>query len=122
MEKEAIAELLTALRLTGKTEVAASVERKYLSSGYAEAKKTFLWGDIKELQDRAKNGRLPAASVEIAADYALLGEKDRAFEWLNKAFRDGEGALFLIRVDDRLEPLRSDSRFQELLRRLGVPP
>lgn len=121
MQKEAIAELLTALRLTGKKELALSVERKYLSSGYAEAKKTFLLGDIKELQNRTKNGRLPASSVVIAADYALLGEKDRAFEWLDKAFREGEAALFLVRVDDRFEALRSDPRFQDLLRRLGVP-
>jgi TolB-like protein/DNA-binding winged helix-turn-helix (wHTH) protein len=120
MQKEAIAELLTALRLTGKTEVAASVERKYLSSGYAEAKKTFLWGDLRETQRRAKNGYPGPHASEIAALYAQLGEKDRALEWLDKAFRDGE-ILVYLKVDDHFEALRSDPRFQELLRRLGLP-
>jgi tetratricopeptide (TPR) repeat protein len=119
MQKEAIAELLTALRLVGKKELALSVERKYLSSGYAEAKKTFLWGDLRETQRRAKNGG--AHAREIAALYAQLGEKDRAFEWLDKAFRDGEIPVYL-KVADGFETLRSDPRFQELLRRLGLPP
>jgi tetratricopeptide (TPR) repeat protein len=119
MQKEAIAELLTALRLVGKKELALSVERKYLSSGYAEAKKTFLWGDLRETQRRAKNGG--AHAREIAALYAQLGEKDRAFEWLDKAFRDGENPVYL-KVADGFETLLSDARFQELLRRLGLPP
>lgn len=57
MQKEAIAEWLTALRFSGQKDLAEQVERKYVSSGYSEAKKTFLWGDIKEKQKkRARNG------------------------------------------------------------------
>ena len=122
MQREAIAELLTALRLADKKELAVSVEQKYLSSGYPEANKTFLWGDIRETQRRAKSGYLPARATAIAADYALLGEKDKAFEWLEKAFRENEAALGSLKVDDRLDGLRSDPRFQDLLRRLGLPP
>ncbi len=120
MQKEAIAELLTVLRLAGKTKLAVSVQRKYLSSGYAEAKKTFLWGDLRETQRQASYPGPHAYA--IAALYAQLGEKNRAFEWLDKAFRDGEGPLLLIKLDDRFEALRSDPRFQDLLRRLGLPP
>ncbi len=52
--------------------------------------------------------------------YAALGEKDRAFELLNKRFENRKvrpGAL----VDPRLDPLRDDPRFQELLRKVGFP-
>jgi TolB-like protein len=120
MPKEAIAELLTALRLAGKKELAAVVERKCLSSGYPEGKKTFLWGDLREKQQRARNGFIQASW--IAADYALLGEKDKAFEWLEKAFRERDVLLVYLKVEDSFEPLRSDPRFQDLLRRMGLPP
>jgi tetratricopeptide (TPR) repeat protein len=121
MEKEAIGELLTALRLADKRELAAVVEQKYLSSGYAEAKKTFLWGDIRETQRRAKEG-LPEHATAIAGDYALLGEKDKAFEWLEKAFQENEAGVGFLKVDEHFEALRSDPRFQDLLRRIGLPP
>lgn len=119
MQKEATAELLTALRVGGK-QLATVVERKYVSSGYAEAKKTFLRSDIKETQQRGRDGVLQA--YWIAADYALLGEKDKAFEWLERAFRERDVAFVYLKVDDSFEALRSDPRFQDLVRRLGLPP
>ena len=54
--------------------------------------------------------------------YAGLGENDRAVEWLEKAFQDRSWLVTCLGVDPLLDGLRSDSRFQELLRRLGLPP
>ena len=120
LQKEAIAEWLTALRFAGEKDLAEQVERKYVSSGYSEAKKTFLWGDIKEKQKtRARNGF--GQADWIAADYALLGEKNQAFEWLDKGFREG-GVAWDLKVSDHFELLRSDPRFQDLVRRMGLPP
>jgi TolB-like protein/DNA-binding winged helix-turn-helix (wHTH) protein/Tfp pilus assembly protein PilF len=119
MQNEAIAEWLTALRFAGEKDLAEQVERKYVSSGYSEAKKTFLWGDIKEKQKtRTRNGFGQAGW--IAVDYALLGEKNKAFEWLDKGFREGDIAWDL-NVNDHFELLRSDPRFQDFLRRLDLP-
>jgi len=119
MQKEAIAEWLTALRFSGQKELAEQAERKYVSSGYSKAKKTCLWGDIKEKQEkRARNGFGQAGW--IAVDYALLGEKNKAFEWLDKGFREGSIAWDL-KVSDHYELLRSDPRFQDFLRRLDLP-
>jgi len=119
LQKEAIAEWLAALRFAGEKDLAEQVERKYVSSGYYEAKKTFLWGDIKEKQKtRARNGF--GQTGWIAADYALLGEKNKAFEWLDKNFREGDIAWDL-KVSDHFELLRSDPRFQDFLRRLDLP-
>ncbi len=120
MRKEAITEVLTALRLAGKKDLAVLVEQKYLSSGYAEARQTWLRGDIRELQRNAKDGQIP--SFLIAGDYALLGEKDKAFEWLEKAFQERDPDLINIKTSDKLADLRSDPRFQDLLRRMGFPP
>ena len=58
----------------------------------------------------------------LAAIYAALGEKDRAFEWLEKSCQEREIPLFTIRRDPALEPLSSDPRFADLLRRMGLKP
>jgi hypothetical protein len=119
MQKEALDELLVVLRIRGEKELAALVEQKYLSSSYLEAKKTFLQGDVRQLQRAAR-----LDPVWIAADYAALGEKRKAFEWLDKAFQMHASGLPYVKVDHRFEfeALRPDSRFQDLLRRMGLPP
>ncbi len=119
MQREALAELLDAMRLGGENELAAFVEQKYRSSGYSEAKKTFLRGEILEAEK--KTGR-EAGPLWIAADYAALGKKDKAFEWLDKALRRRNPNLIFIKTEDRFEALRSDPRFRDLLRRIGLPP
>jgi len=121
-QNEAVAEWLTALRLAGKEEVAALVERKYRLSGFAEARKTLLRGDLRETQRRVDGAYPRPFALEVAADYALLGEKDNAFEWHNRAVREREGPLMYLMVDDRLEALRSDPRFRDLERRIGLLP
>jgi len=79
---------------------------------------TFLWGDLREKQKRAKKGQ-PALALAIAGDYASLGEKDQALDWLEKSFQEHEGDLMYLNVDDRFAALRSDPRFQNLLHLIG---
>src|SRR5439155_9076866 len=69
---EAMTEWLTALRLSGKQEVVASVEHAYRSSGYAAAKRAYLRGDLHEALRRAQNGYPRPRPLDVAADYALL--------------------------------------------------
>jgi TolB-like protein/Tfp pilus assembly protein PilF len=57
----------------------------------------------------------------VAYVYAALGDADAAFEWLEKAYERRSLQLTLIRVTPALDPLRSDPRFQDLLRRIGFP-
>ena len=52
--------------------------------------------------------------------YAELGEKDKALETLNRMYEERAGELLWIKVDPRFDKLRSDPRFQDLLRRLGL--
>ena len=60
-------------------------------------------------------------SVSIATIYVALGDTDAAFEWLERAYQRRSQGLPQIRVDAFLDPLRSDPRFQDLLRRIGFP-
>ncbi len=75
---------------------------------------------LDELKDRSKQENVPA--VWIAIIYAGLGEKDRALEWLHKAYERHETFLVGLNTDPRLDNLRSDPRYQDLARRLGLPP
>jgi TolB-like protein/DNA-binding winged helix-turn-helix (wHTH) protein len=118
---EALAEWLTVLRIGGKEELAASVEQAYRAYGYAKAKRTYLLGGAAEAERRALAPYPRALLWDVAADYALLGDKDRAFEWLTRSFREGEFDVTYLAVDERLEGLRADPRFRELARRIGLP-
>ncbi len=91
-----MAEWLMALRLGGKEEVAASVDSVYRASGYAVARRTYLLGDLRQAERRAQNAYPRPPSFDIATDYALLGEKDRAFAWLERAFREREGLMMFL--------------------------
>jgi hypothetical protein len=50
-----------------------------------------------------------------------MGETERAFEWLDKAYVEHASFLIHIPWDPRLDPLRSDPRFSGLLARIGLP-
>ena len=58
---------------------------------------------------------------EIATTYLALGKRDEAFGWLEKAYEARSICMAWLRVDPRLDPLRSDPRFQDLVRRVGLP-
>jgi hypothetical protein len=53
--------------------------------------------------------------------YARLGQTDLALEWLEKAYRSRQHDLAFLKVNPQLDSLRSDPRFQDLLRRIGLP-
>jgi hypothetical protein len=57
----------------------------------------------------------------LAIAYAGLGDKDRGFEWMETAYRERAAWLTFLKVDPALDPLRSDPRFADLLRRIGLP-
>ena len=55
----------------------------------------------------------------VARIYADLGDKDRAFSWLEKAWQERDGNLLFLRLDEGWEPLREDPRFADLASRVG---
>ena len=58
----------------------------------------------------------------MGALYGRLGDKDRAFEWLEKGFKAREAFMPFLKSEPSLDPLRSDPRFADLLRRMRFPP
>lgn len=85
----------------------------------ATGKRTEALAIIKQLED--KYGRKEAIGQYIAAVYVGLGEKDKAFEWLEKDFQARNGKLPEIRWQLQFESLRDDPRFKDLLKRMKLP-
>ena len=74
---------------------------------------------IEARQAQRKAGYLSA--YKIAELYADLGDKEQAFRWLNTAYQERDGKVESLKVDFLLDPLRSDPRFAELVRKMGLP-
>ena len=60
------------------------------------------------------------ALSKVAAAYAALGEKDKAFVWLERAVSAFEWDSLFLKVEPKFDPLRDDPRFQDLLRRMNL--
>jgi len=63
----------------------------------------------------------PVSSGAVALTYAALGDKDKAFLWLEKAYDENSSFMTSLKFWSVFDPLRSDQRFVELLRRVGLP-
>ena len=61
------------------------------------------------------------SAYDIAVLYAGLGEKDEVFRWLTAAYEERDYQMESLRTDFRLDPVRSDPRFAELVRKVGLP-
>jgi len=86
-----------------------------VSAKTAEAEKTL--DHLNELSTHSY-----VAPYNVAVIYAGLGEKDAAFAWLNRAKEDRSYLLAeYLKTDARLDSLRSDPRFAELVRKIGLP-
>jgi len=64
----------------------------------------------------------PLRPCDIATFYAGLGDKDKALDWLDRAFGEHAGCMMVLKVDPFFDSLRADPRFQDLLRRMNFPP
>jgi eukaryotic-like serine/threonine-protein kinase len=62
-----------------------------------------------------------SAPIRVARIYIGLGDKDHAFEWLEKAYADRSDYLTQLKMDPMVDSLRSDPRFANLLQRIGFP-
>ena len=72
------------------------------------------------LADLMATGR-EGFAYQIAEVYAVRGEKDKAFEWLQIAFDDHDAGMLGLLVDPLLRGLRDDPRYKNLLAKLGLP-
>ena len=74
---------------------------------------------VKQLEAGYRDGRNTA--IVVAHGFVALGDRDEAFRWLSKAYDERDGWLIFVNHWPTWEPLRSDPRFQALLRRMNFP-
>lgn len=113
MPREAIVELQQGIQLSGGSPTStANLARAYAASGRRNEAVRLLT-DLKEQATPAYSN-----AAEIAAIYAALGDSDQAMTWLEKGFDERFNPGVLLRPG--FDPLRSDPRFQDLVRRIGL--
>jgi hypothetical protein len=73
---------------------------------------------LAELRAREPGSYLPPFNVAMI--YNGLGDRERAFEWLEKAYAERDVRLTFLKVEQKWDPIRSDERFVALARRVGL--
>jgi eukaryotic-like serine/threonine-protein kinase len=95
-------------------------EAEAFAAGYQKAKlKGACTALIELLKDESHKEYV--SPYEIAVNYALMGDRDHTFEWLEKAYAERSGRMEYLKVEDALEPFHSDPRYIDLLKRMGLP-
>lgn len=98
------------------TDPVAGLAHAYVAIGKRAAAERIL----QDLQEQSKISYV--SPYMIAAIYAALGDKERAFHFLKKAYQErSSDQSWFLKGDLRIDSLRSDSRFQELVRRMNFP-
>jgi len=114
MMDEALAEFQKSVELEKGSLDNPNLACVYALSGRPETAKDIL----KKLIQQAREGGYP--SDRIALVYSTLGDKESAFEWLEKAGRERAYDMIMIKVEPRFKSLHSDPRFKELLKKMGL--
>jgi eukaryotic-like serine/threonine-protein kinase len=116
MFAEAIREFQSAVQLSG----SQPVYRAWLAYGYAMLGRRRDALEIADQLTRRSNNKY-VSPYDVAAIWAGLGRIDQSIEWLQKANEEHAAYFHHINVEPAFDPLRSDPRFQALVRRIGLP-
>jgi TolB-like protein/DNA-binding winged helix-turn-helix (wHTH) protein len=117
MYREALAEYEKTSALSGGSPLSTAFV------GYAHARlgqRSYAFRVLDQLRAAAKQRYVSALSFAIV--YVGLGEKEQALLWLEKAYDERTNSLAYLKVQATWDPLRSDPRFADLVRRIGLPP
>jgi TolB-like protein len=113
--EEALVEIKQAISLSDDIRNIAALGYAYAVAGKRdEARKV-----INDLAELSKQKYVSPSF--IAGIYANMGERDQAFAWLEKAYQERHPSMTFIGVDQVFDPVRSDPRFADLMRRVRLP-
>ena len=115
-QKEAVEEREKVLSLSGSPELAASIAEDFSKYGYKGVQQSWLDG----LTEISKHGYVSPFS--IAEGYMRLGQKEKSFEWLERAYEEHDSGLVSIAVEPMFDPVRAEPRFKDIVRRMKLSP
>jgi serine/threonine-protein kinase len=119
VESQAAGEFEKYLTATIGEESGAEFRKAYYQSGYNAALQGLWKMQLTALKAQSQQEYL--SPMLFASTYALLGRKEEAFEWLDKSYQERSVKLLDLKVDPDFDTLRSDPRFAELARKIGLP-
>jgi len=100
----------------------SDVPWNYAGLGYLYASSGRRQDALQVIADlKAKAKQRYVSSYAVATVYAGLGDRDKAFESLEKAYDERSSALTWLKVEPMLDSVRSDPRYVDLIRRMGLP-
>jgi len=115
LEEESFAQYREMFALQGDNELVEAMDR-----GYAESGPRGAWLKVAETRaERSTHKYYPPTF--IARAYAFGGKSEEAFHWLERAYEERDPVLVHLAVFPHFDPLRSDPRFQDLVRRMNFP-
>jgi serine/threonine protein kinase len=115
MDEQALTEAKKYFATQNKSEIVEVLAQGYAEAGYSGAMRLA----AEKLEEHSKQTYVPA--IRVALLHAHAREKDRAIEWLEKAFEEHDPFMVYLGVDLQWDSLRDDPRFKALLRRLNFP-
>jgi hypothetical protein len=112
MSKESATELAKGYRVAGDTRAANLIDESYKRGGQRAVYEAVIhiYASPEYYNPYA-----------VAANYSLLGNKDQAFVWLDNAYGARSPDLVFLKVAPQFDAIRSDPRYADLLRRMGLP-
>jgi hypothetical protein len=110
-----VADTVTTMKKNGRAERA-----EVFAAGYRKAKLNGACTALIEVLKNESRGQYVAPN-EIAKYYALMGDRDHTFEWLEKGYAERSGRMEYLKSEDSLETFHSDPRYVDLLKRMGMP-
>jgi tetratricopeptide (TPR) repeat protein len=117
---EALAVLLKGEEIAGRSQVSLDELRTvYRAKGIREFSRRLAKERLAELLERVRTRRNSPKALALA--YAEAGDKQHALDWLEEAYRQRCPTLAWLKVDPRWDALRSEPRFQDVLRRMAIP-
>jgi eukaryotic-like serine/threonine-protein kinase len=117
--------------LSGKSDLAIAECHRIVSAGWEEGdtllaisyalagKKPEAQGELQKATEEYRHKREGAPFIALV--YAALGDKDRAFQWLDQGYRDKDHSMVYVNAYALFDGLRSDPRFPSLMKRIGAP-
>ena len=122
MYPQAIEEFKVESQLSGDqnlSEYASAMEQGFHSAGLKGALSQSI--ETLKVQRKTQPSSAYGSAYQIAEAYSELGDKDQAFQWLNTAFQEHDEGLTGLKTDYRLDSIRADPWFAELVRKVGLP-
>ena len=117
--KEALEEKQRSLILSGDSDSAIELAKDFEKSGYQAAMKVLTRNYLETYRSAADSQYV--SPLIFAVLYTELDDREKAFEWLEKSFQERSVWLINLKADPQFDRLRSDPRFKNLVKKIGIP-